>query len=443
VARAAAAFQAEPWRYEAKLLEARILLNEARTRRVAGGYREALAVLDRAGQAARLAAEVGRSDPEAWLALAERWELAALMGRHLGERRYEALDEAETACRSALACRPEHPPAIALLGRLGYQRADMGAERSDPGPAFTAAAALMEASLKADPGRATTIGDLAELHVSWGLRRAERGEDPGPVLRAAIEAGQRGLAQWPTDPRLMNLVALASLHGGSWALAAGGDPGPALARAEALLQAIEALDPSIPFAQNNLGWTHQERARQALYRGEDPGPQAELARRHLLASIRLNPNSAHSRQLLGEVAALRARWALDHGEDPSAGLADARRDLLEAERINPIFPATRISRVRVEAARAEAFARQGRAADQARALADLEAALAALDRVAPQRLEGRLERGRLLALRALLGRGPKAPARAMLASLLARQPANPEALALLKRLDDSPLANSK
>jgi serine/threonine-protein kinase len=436
VARASGAFDAEPWRYEAKLLEAEIRMNQARALRLSGGYQQGLDELERADPAVRVACDVGRSDPEAWLAQATRWELTVQIARHLGGRRFDAVAKAEEACRIAETCRPGYAPALALRGRLRYQQADMQADRADPAEGYREAAVLMEAALRADPGRSGTCADLVELQVSWGLRRMQQGEDPSGLLQAAIATGRKGLAQRPTEPRLMNLVGLAWLHGGGWTRSSGGDPGFQLDQAEALFRAIEALDPRLPFAQNNLGWVSLERARWQLQRGEDPSASVDLADRHLRNCIELNPNSAHSRQLMGDVAALRARWMLDHGRDPLAVLDRARAELKRALEINPLFPATFITACRVEAARAEALARTGRKREAAEALADLEGGLRRLQEISPGRIEAELERGRLLALR---GRGSpsgagRAGARQALARVLARQPGNPDALALLKSL---------
>lgn len=436
VARASGAFEAEPWRYEAKLLEAEIRMNQARALRLSGGYQQGLDELERADPAVRIACEVGRSDPEAWLALATRWELTVQIARHLGGRRFDGVAKAEEACRIAETCRPGYPSALALRGRLRYQQADMQADRADPAEGYREAAALMKAALRADPSRSATCADLVELQVSWGLRRMQMGEDPSGLLQEAIATGRRGLSQRPSEPRLMNLVGLAWLHGSGWTRSSGGDPGFQLDQSEALFRAIEALDARLPFAQNNLGWVSLERARWRLQRGEDPTASADLADRHLLNCIEINPNSAHSRQLMGEVAALRARWMLDHGREPLAALDRARAELKRAMGINPLFPATYISICRVEAARAEALARSGRKRDCAEALAEMEGALRRLQEIAPGRLEADLERGRLLALRAAeskAGAG-RAGARQVLARVLARQPGNPEALALLKTL---------
>jgi tetratricopeptide (TPR) repeat protein len=344
--------------------------------------------------------------------------------------------KAEEACRIAETCRPGYAPALALRGRLRYQQADMQADRADPAEGYREAAVLMEAALRADPGRSGTCADLVELQVSWGLRRMQQGEDPSGPLQAAIATGRKGLAQRPTEPRLMNLVGLAWLHGGGWTRSSGGDPGFQLDQAEALFRAIEALDPRLPFAQNNLGWVSLERARWQLQRGEDPSASVDLADRHLQNCIELNPNSAHSRQLMGDVAALRARWMLDHGRDPLAALDRARAELKRAVEINPLFPATYITVCRVEAARAEALARSGRQRESAEALAGLEGGLRRLQEISPGRIEAELERGRLLVLRdrgSRTGAG-RAGARQALARVLARQPGNPDALALLKSL---------
>lgn len=435
-ARAAAAFDAEPWRYEAKLLEAEIRMNQARALRLSGGYREGLEVLERADPVVRIACEVGRSDPAAWMALATRWELTVQVARHLGGRRYDALEKAEQACRMAETCRTGYPSALALRGRLEYQRADMQADQADPSEGYRRAAALMEAALRSEPERPATSADLVELQVSWALRRIQQGEDPETPLRAAIALGRQVLAARPSEPRMMNLVGLAWLHGAAWTRSCGGDPRAGLDQAEALFKGIEALDPKLPFAQNNLGWINLEKARWRLQAGVNPLDLTALADHHLLACIALNPNSAHSRQLMGDVAAVRARWRLDHQQDPLPDLDRARTDLQRAIEINPLFPATYLARCRVEALRGEALARLGRAADQAKAFADMEAALRRLAELSPGRIEAEVERARLLILRAgPAGRRRVAgEVRRSLAQVLARQPGNPEALALLRAL---------
>ncbi|HEX5744751.1 MAG TPA: protein kinase [Archangium sp.] len=245
IAKARAAFTQAPWMYEPKKLEGDALFAEGSRYRhdAAFDHEKMKGYFERAAEAYREAAEVGRSEPAIHLAQCELWEKRGWADASKDLPPDPAFDAAQAACDRAVSASSRNGEALVRRALVLLARVHV---RSD---------------------------DASEE----GIRRVEE------ALEAA-EAGRRVLPQ-----EVMAHYAVAQAHFLRTSLLYKLGREASMEQAIAAYQAVIALEPGFTWAHNELGEAYLEDARRVLARGGEAAPLLDTAVRQYERALAIDP----------------------------------------------------------------------------------------------------------------------------------------------------------
>lgn len=380
------AARATPWRYEAWLLAANVLLVRAQAAEGAGQLDQALLWLAEAESAFRRAGRVAPSDPRVWQGICEVWRedldtrvwsvgkadpehharvveacngallvdptgvwaLLALAEAHTswaellqrrGEDARPILEAVLKAADSVLQRAPNHPEALSKRGMARWQigKSEFG-RGLDPLATFQTGLADLRVAREALPASFRLCIDHGLLALDIGVIQLQRSLDPRAVLSEAIEAFSRAAELDATRAGPLINLGLSLGVVLDWEVESGtGNPAETAERALQVLDRAEGLNPT-------LHWTPRSRAHVFLALGRLAGKQGRDPRTHLdrcveeartaAARDRGDPTSFN---YLAMAYLARARYELDHGLSPEESLRHARRAIRDGLGINPTF----------------------------------------------------------------------------------------------------------
>jgi serine/threonine-protein kinase len=330
------AFADEKWLYEAKRLEGDVLLEMGAERFLHSDADGALDLLDDAGGAYALAAEIARSDPSVHEGECGRWTQVLEIRSRRGAPVLEAFDRAISACDRSLSIDPKRASVHERLSHLYWRWADLVNDRGgDPGPFLEQSIAAADRAIELDPeslpafftkGGALTVTALGEL---------ARGEDPQSTLEKAVASFEAAIALDPGAVLAHDDLGYAWERLARYQMGIGIDPRPALDRAvDAFGRAIR-LNPAYANAYNNSGIALWRRAIYEMRTGADPRATLEKAVNSFDSAIERNPDYAYAYANRGLAGRTLAGYTFASGEDPSETLDGARFDFERALSLNP------------------------------------------------------------------------------------------------------------
>jgi serine/threonine-protein kinase len=283
------AYERRPWIYEARSLEGDVheaLAIESQDR---GEYEAALESYQRALEAHRAAAAVGRSDPAVYVSLC-------------------GLDRA-------------------------IMRMELHSTARDVTPYFERGKSQCERALEAAPGDLDALLGLASLHNRMGAYLRVKHDDPRDHYERVIELATQAL-QDRADYRAHGSIATALKGIGVFEQDRGNDPREYLRRAAGAYEDSIALNPD-DLAYNDLGTVHKSIAAYERNRGDDPRESLRKAIDAYRESLERNPSQVAASTNLGTAYYDLALWEMGHGEDPLPSLEAAIEALRSAEKVNP------------------------------------------------------------------------------------------------------------
>jgi serine/threonine-protein kinase len=330
------AFEEEKWLYEAKRLEGDILLEMGAGRALHGDADGALELLDKAGVAYALAAEIARSDPSVHEGECGRWTSVLEIRSRRGAPVIEAFDNALDACGRSLAIDPGRSSVHERLSHLYWRWADLVNDRGgDPEPFLDQSIAAANRAIELDPESVEALFTKGGALTVTALRELGRGGDPRPALEEAVASFEAAIAIDPRAVLAHDDLGYAWERLGLYQMSIGIDPQPALERAvEAFGRAIE-LNPAYANAYNNSGIALWRRAVYEMRTGADPRSTFEQAVSSFDAAIERDPDYAYAYANRGLTGRFLAGYTLSSGEDPTEILKLARADLERALSLNP------------------------------------------------------------------------------------------------------------
>ena len=366
-----------PWMYEAHTLEGDIRLTLAKERWAEGGPDEALAELDRAGQAYETAAGIARSSASALHGDCLRFVMAAEIETEHDRSPAAAVDGAMAACARA---------AQALPGDGEIWADEIDAQRrlakyllnhnGNPESSWRQAEALAKQGTALAPNNVRLIVSSGYVHRDRASWEQDLGKDPRAEVEHAIAAGraalaldananeayhlmsdawlvrgdwesthgidarssyemtsEMGLRAWSLSPqgfKVINTVGLGYLSRGMWEANNGLDPRPALQQAVVTIEKVVRANPNVDYGYNNLCVTFQTLGEYEIKRGIDPTATLARALAPCQKAIAIDSEGASTQQSLGAVQVDIAIWQRGKGIDPGPQLEKARATLRRA-----------------------------------------------------------------------------------------------------------------
>jgi tRNA A-37 threonylcarbamoyl transferase component Bud32 len=330
------AFAKEEWLYEAKRLEGDILLEMGAEYTLRGDADGALSLLDEAGGAYAIAADIARSDPSVHEGECGRWTQILEIRSRRGEPVVEAFDRAVSACDRSLSIDPKRASVHERLSHLYWRWADLVNDRGgDPEPFLDQSIAAADRAIELDPESVAAFFTRGGALTVAALRELARGEDPQPTLEKAVASFEAAIAIDPGAVLAHDDLGYAWERLARYQMGIGVDPRPALDRAvDAFEHAID-LNPAYANAYNNSGIALWRRAIYEMRTGADPRATFEQAVVAFDAAIERNPDYAYAYANRGLANRFLAAYTISNGEDPSEILNSARADLQRALALNP------------------------------------------------------------------------------------------------------------
>lgn len=342
----------------------------------------ALAGLDRADEALRRAAEIGRSDPLSHDGLCRAALLRMQAEALRGTAPESSLGRARTSCDDAIQIDPERAapfrfktealwrwadyqarsgqdpmPTLAEaeeLGREALRRTDKSSlahfqlasvlrqrgtyqllHGGDPTAALTAAIALYLRAAELDPGSFQTFLDLGSAHDRLARHEGASGRDPRPTFELAVAAFEKARGLRPDSMATHSSLGNALRWYGEHLANQGADPRPFLDRAIAAQRTASSLGSAVAPLQNNFGAALRQRAITEAQRGGDPQPFYTEARAVLNKALELNPSYALAYSNLVGVYVEEADHLESRGRDGGALLALGEEALAMGLKLSP------------------------------------------------------------------------------------------------------------
>ena len=335
LARARAAIGANPWLFEAILLEGDVYARRGMENQFKGDFDEALRDFGEAESAFTRASMVARSSTEAYLGLGlvglHEMEVLEAGGRPLGE----AFASARQAVDRALTADPASARAQTIRARsLMVMAQSLAAKGQDPVPTFQEAVAAGEAAVRDDPESPEALMSLGLCLFRYGEHISSHGEDPAPLWRRAADIEERALKVAPGEVFCLNALGLVWWRMGDFDMARGEDPRPSLERATRAFAQGLAVKP-IFASQVNQANVYLTTGIYELTKGLDPTRSLDLAIDSYEKALALNPKMP---QIYGNMASThfkKAEYLMETGGDPGAPLEKALECCQKALALNP------------------------------------------------------------------------------------------------------------
>lgn len=330
---ARSASASNPWDFESVESEVSALARLGFDHQVVGDYEEAQRYYQQAAGTARVAQDLGRSDP-ASLQSDINWRLAwAASTLEQGRTDPRFLDDLDQECDRLLLLDPDNPEAQAnkLTAQVIRAEAEMNLGH-DP-------SALLEAGMRRyDPhpaGASPSVnGRVAwmELHRIRAQWLMEHGGDPGPDLQIALRDGGH------SDYRLHDSWAEVMLLKAKWELGQGMDPEPVLDAMEAATRVQFKRRVVHGYFDAALGEAAFIRAQWKQRFGTDPSQALQEAQRELTAAIQANAKVVYPYLVQAQLQLWKAQ---DSSQVPSTrqeALTLAHRAVVEGLAVKPAYP---------------------------------------------------------------------------------------------------------
>jgi serine/threonine-protein kinase len=363
-----------PWMYEAHTLEGDIRLTLAKERWIGGGPDDALAELDRAGEAYQRAASIARSSASALHGDCMRYVMAAEILSEHDRSTTAAVEGAMAACGRAAQATPGDGEIVAdevdawrrnahylmqhngdpqpswheaerlgkdgkvrapnntrLIVSLGYVDRDRASweldNGKDPRPEVDRAIAAGRAALQRDASTHEAYHLMSDAWLVRGDWEAAHGIDPRASYDTTSEMGLRAWNLSPQGYKVINTVGLGYLSRGMWEANNGLDPRAALQQAVVTIEKVVRANPNVDYGYNNLCVTFQTLAEYEIKRGIDPTATLKRALPTCEKAIVVDPEGPSTQQSLACVQLDIAVWQRMQGTDPMPQLERTRATL--------------------------------------------------------------------------------------------------------------------
>ncbi len=378
ISKAKEAFAKAPWLYEPKKLEADALYAEGSKYRhdAAFDYEKMKSYFVPAAAAYRMAAEMGRSDPEVHRAECELWEKmgwaaeaqglptgppfataeaacdravhsSSLDGRAVVQRalvllgRVEALgadaseetvpvvEEALKTAQLGVRARPQDVMARYAQARAFYRRASLLTELGRESPMQPAIDAYRTV-LSMDPGFTWALNELGNTYLEEAKKNVATGRDAEPLLQSAIRQYERAMAldpgfSLPVGGRLDALT--------TWLEAASSQARDTAAPLQAFFNAVVQLEQTSPGSWPAVFWKtrgYRLRALSALALGSDPRPSVASAIETVRAARGDSPDDPWLLEELGRCYLIEAEYEQRSGRPAAEAQQKARAAVSKA-----------------------------------------------------------------------------------------------------------------
>jgi serine/threonine-protein kinase len=330
------AFAEEDWLYEAKRFEGDILVEMGAGSALHGESENALALLDEAGRAYAVAAEIARSDPSVHEGECSRWTQILEIRRRRGAPVVDAFNRAVSACDRSLSIDPTRASVHERLSHLYWRWSDLVNDRGgDPVPFLDQSIAAADRAIELDPESVAAYSTRGGALTVTALHELRRGDDPRATLEQAIASFEAAIAIDPGAVLAHDDLGYAWERLARYEMGIGIDPLPSLERAVTAFERAIELNPAYANAYNNSGIALWRGAVYEMRTGADPSGTLEEAVRAFDAAIERNPDYAYAFANRGLAGRYQANSTLANGKDPSVFLDRARADLRHALSLNP------------------------------------------------------------------------------------------------------------
>ncbi len=322
---ARAAFDAEPWRLDAKVLEAAEEMLRAGGLMDRGAYAQAADALARSRAAAEDATRVGRSDLRAWETLCSTLESTLnLQVWRTGDATEDSHAAVVAVCTAAMEIAPDrHAARLTLAHALTTWSEHLWSIGQDPTASLEQVIELTEAVLDEDPDQLHALVTVGAAHWQRGkLTWLSGAGSPVKDFEAGAAVARRAVSLYPSDVQANLSLGLVLMELANYQMQTGSDPtaaadeaAAAFARAQTLLPRSAA--PAINHAMVQMVLVQfliedQESSDEANF--ERVSALLDEAEERLSFALELDPASSWARRTMAEVLWYRGRLSTDDDE---------------------------------------------------------------------------------------------------------------------------------
>ncbi len=312
--------EAQPWLYQAHLLDAEVKFTQAAAPLAARNFQAAESLVTEAEAHIALAKEVGRSAPAVYEKEARRRAEVIHLRMVTSSSKPGDFEWAKAGCDEALHIRPRSWKTYGSLAAIHLSWAgQVEAWHQDSLPYSEAGIRAANQALALHPNSNEVLSTLAYLWWRQAHLQEVAGQDPRLSLRHAVEALEKALQHPEQAATLHQRMGNCYTTQALFELRSGEDPDAAVNAAEQQFQESVRLKPSGQALSDHI-WALGARAQAQLRRNQDPASTLKAATDLFEESRRLTPDYFFARTNLADIAVIRAEFLEGNGQDPSPEL---------------------------------------------------------------------------------------------------------------------------
>lgn len=373
--RAAEVLERAPWLYEAKLLQADIQLERARSMMKGSYLEDALPLFETARRDYEEVEAIAPSESMAHAGECEAWLGVVRVQAELERLDDENAHEADVACRRALSFddRPELNVHLAIV--LRYRAEHVLLRGGSPSRDLERALHHARRAIELEPDSSQAFGELGLVYRTLARSHYRNGENPDRAIARAQKALKTALELDPESAILHNALGGTALYRCVWEIWAGEDPRASIAQAIDQFEAATELSPTYLAPRMNLASTYGQMGYWLLKSGRSPENSLTQATQLFRQVLEKFGPAAPVLNNLGNTLLGLGKFYYLSGRDPRPVLHDAAESYRQATELAPEYylPWNHLGMVY----RIEAEFLHSRGNDASRAI---EASLASLER---------------------------------------------------------------
>lgn len=345
VQKAREAIAQTPWLNEARLLEGDVHLDRALELISRNAEDEASLSRARAETAYRQAVDLARSDARGYEGICKvrmnEIEATVYRSREKDQDYPRTLEDAEAACRQALAVNPESAVAHLVMAYTKSRRAERTGDQDIEKTLKLNREAVLdgEKALRFEPDDPVALNVLTLAYEAIAYYENRSGRDPRSMAELCAARGRRALEVDPGNTVLQCdiLINMGNSHGFAWDYETrhGLPSAASFDRALECFRKAVVLNPENAIALLDIGYLHLMRGKYDLAMGLDPRPSLAQAEAFLVKAAQIRPEFRVNHVFLVETLCVQAEHCLEQKQDPTAPLERAKATLGEADNPDP------------------------------------------------------------------------------------------------------------
>lgn len=326
-----------PWLYEAKRLEGDIFLLFGQQHHKKAAYEKAKEYYQQAERYYKQAVEIGRSDPDNYVALCNLWNiLFQLEALEKGGSVEPYFNNSLQTCNNALIANPDNPEPYKLKAILYSNLSEYEQFNGiNPLPTIDKAIEIINSAINIHPNEPSLFNVLSFIYIKRAKLEYEKGINPSNSLKKALQASQKSYGLYPNDSIVHNNIGIIYLTQAQYDLTYSKNPYESIKKSIEEFQNAINLEKNYAFAYNNTGRAYWLLSEYIIQKQQDPSEYIQKAIESYDKAIKIQPSFLMAINNKATSYIQYAEYQMAHGINQNENLNKALNIFKKSLEINP------------------------------------------------------------------------------------------------------------